>query len=173
MSKQSQRGVVATGKEMSRPGKGLTDREMRRPVELESLVGFLADYNLSYGDVDVLMGRLYPGKWGEGEARRYYRDYPEVKEDVKAARAIVLREAGASKVKCVERYVEAQDAVKYTQTGIEYEDHSVRMAASDRLMKLMGEDVSGSGSKVSMQIGAGDHKIMIVTSGGRKVEDAV
>jgi hypothetical protein len=134
-------------------------------------ISVVVDHNADWGVIDERMMSRWPGEWAAGDARKYYRKYARVREDVKAARAIALREAGADKVMSIAKYVEAQDAVKVNVDGSESADHMVRMQASDRLLTMMGERVSGGGAGISIH--GSDQKIMIISSSGKDVGDMV
>jgi hypothetical protein len=141
---------------------------IRRMIEL------LTDVNLTMNEIDEKMMQEFPQLikegWHIGSTREKVKKYPLLARTASEARVLLWRELGRSKIDGFRVISEAMEAQKATPDGVLVEDHDMRMKAADRMLTLMGEQVSPAGAKVNINMPGDSNKIVIMTSDGRELK---
>lgn len=141
------------------------------------MIELLSDINLTMRDVDEKLMKEFPELvaqgWTVGSTRMKVQKYPVLARTANEARAMLWREVGRSKIDAYRAISDAIEATSVDLGGTERPNHDIRLKASDRMLALMGENSTPAGAKMNITVGSGDHKIMIVTSDGTKLNDII
>jgi hypothetical protein len=146
------------------------------PKMVGRMIELLADLNLQPSEVDEKMMEEFPHLkdegWKIGTTRKKLKSYPMLARSVKEAKALLWREVGLSRKDAYQVIADATKAEKKNIDGSIEPDHKIRMDATDRFLNLNGENPRGTGG-TNISVGGGDNKIMIITSSGQGLSDAV
>ena len=139
-------------------------------VELQRLIELCADVDLTNEDRDRVMMMEFPELINEGRhigsTAEKIKMYPLLKGIMKESRVLNWAKLGVSRIDAYRRIKESMDAVRYDMEGVEHPDFKERREAAKDMLASVGEKVTTSGDKSSMQIAGNGNKIVVVTSEG-------
>lgn len=186
MSNKTQKEIprsVAIVNELKANEHAVEDKKLNLPSNkppkiIGRMIELLTDVNLDPSDVDRKLMEEFPHLkdegWRVGSTKQKMKKYPLIAKTAKEARALLWRKVGRSKIDGFKAISDCLKATKTSGDGSVEPDHKMRHDAAKTMLTLMGEDTSSSGAKTNINIsGEGDHKIMIVSSDGKAIKDAV